>query len=80
MFISYSRVCDLNNQKRRLFLSTTHREMQKNPLHSKIPLSLVHKGKVGIDFVLCSVSLGELHFQTLRTVKPIKARMFIYCI
>ena len=41
------RVTDLHNNKRRLALSTTYKDIQTNPLHCKIPLGLLHRHGVG---------------------------------
>lgn len=46
-FFFFYRVTDLGNIKRRLYLSTVHKELSVTPLHAKIPLFTIKRKIVG---------------------------------
>jgi len=43
----FYRITDLGNIKRRLYLSTVHKELSVTPLHAKIPLFMIKRKIVG---------------------------------
>ncbi|XP_059169675.1 protein CFAP20DC-like isoform X2 [Physella acuta] len=65
-------VTDLGNNKRRILLSTSQKEVQVTPLHAKVPLTIVKKA-IWLNLTLDMVSLvGEMWTgQTFRSVDQI---------
>ncbi|XP_013404893.1 uncharacterized protein C3orf67 homolog [Lingula anatina] len=65
-------ITDLSNSKRRLHLSTSSKEANPNPLHSKIPLSVIKRG-IWTNLCLDMVSLvGETwRGQTYKAIESI---------
>lgn len=48
----FFRITDLGNIKRRLYLSTVHKELSSTPLHAKIPLFMIKRKIVSITWML----------------------------
>lgn len=48
--LSFFRITDLGNIKRRLYLSTVHKELSSTPLHAKIPLFMIKRKIVSVNF------------------------------
>lgn len=46
-WLFFYRITDFDNIKRRLYLSTVHKELSVTPLHAKIPLSMIKRKIVG---------------------------------
>lgn len=46
--LSFFRITDLGNIKRRLYLSTVHKELSSTPLHAKIPLFMIKRKIVSV--------------------------------
>ena len=46
--LSFFRITDLRNIKRRLYLSTVHKELSSTPLHAKIPLFMIKRKIVSV--------------------------------
>ncbi|CAL1526216.1 unnamed protein product [Lymnaea stagnalis] len=65
-------VTDLGNNKRRILLSTSQKEIQVTPLHAKVPMTIV-KRAVWLNLAIDMVSLvGEMWVgQTFRSVDQI---------
>uniref|UniRef100_A0A4W3H0T2 CFAP20 domain containing n=1 Tax=Callorhinchus milii TaxID=7868 RepID=A0A4W3H0T2_CALMI len=55
-------ITDLGSIKRRLYLSTIHKELTATPLHAKIPLSII-KRKIWINFCIDLVSFTHEAFK-----------------
>ncbi|XP_072136592.1 protein CFAP20DC isoform X5 [Mobula birostris] len=56
------RITDLGNNKRRLYLSTIHKEFSATPLHAKIPLSII-KRKIWNNICIDMVSFTNAAFK-----------------
>ena len=39
-------ICDSGGSRRRIFLSSAHKEMSATPLHARVPLSSLPRGEV----------------------------------
>ncbi|KAH9489325.1 hypothetical protein Btru_057597 [Bulinus truncatus] len=65
-------ITDLGNNKRRILLSTSQKEIQVTPLHAKVPLTIVHRA-IWLNLALDMVSLvGDMWTgQTFRSVDQI---------
>ncbi|XP_078399750.1 protein CFAP20DC [Cetorhinus maximus] len=55
-------ITDLGNIKRRLYLSTIHKELSATPLHAKIPLSII-KRKIWNNICIDMVSFANAAFK-----------------
>ncbi|XP_078066282.1 protein CFAP20DC [Mustelus asterias] len=55
-------ITDLGNIKRRLYLSTIHKELSATPLHAKIPLSII-KRKIWSNICIDMVSFANAAFK-----------------
>lgn len=51
LFPFFFRITDLRNIKRRLYLSTVHKEVSSTPLHAKIPLFMIKRKIVSITWI-----------------------------
>ncbi|GCB61569.1 hypothetical protein scyTo_0009364 [Scyliorhinus torazame] len=56
------KITDLGNIKRRLYLSTIHKELSATPLHAKIPLSII-KHKIWSNVCIDMVSFANAAFK-----------------
>lgn len=54
----FFRITDLGNIKRRLYLSTVHKELSSTPLHAKIPLFMIKRKIVSITCTLPKIGLN----------------------
>ncbi|KAK0064303.1 protein CFAP20DC [Biomphalaria pfeifferi] len=65
-------ITDLGNNKRRILLSTSQKEIQVTPLHAKVPLAIVHKA-IWLNLALDLMSLvGDMWIgQTFRSLDQI---------
>ncbi|KAK1116359.1 hypothetical protein AOXY_G38880 [Acipenser oxyrinchus oxyrinchus] len=50
------RITDLGNIKRRLYLSTIHKELSATPLHAKVPLSSIKRN------IWCNICIDLVSF------------------
>lgn len=53
--LSFFRITDLGNIKRRLYLSTVHKELSSTPLHAKIPLFMIKRKIVSVTWMLLKI-------------------------
>lgn len=56
-WLFFYRITDYDNIKRRLYLSTVHKELSVTPLHAKIPLFMIKRKIVGTLGVLPTLRL-----------------------
>lgn len=59
------RITDLANIKRRLYLSTVHKELFATPLHAKIPLSIIKRKVVSMALVHRKCIYGNAYFNEI---------------
>lgn len=53
--LCFLRITDLGHIKRRLYLSTVHKELSSTPLHAKIPLFMIKRKIVSITWMLLQI-------------------------
>lgn len=66
----FYRITDLGNIKRRLYLSTVHKELSVTPLHAKIPLFTIKRNIVGtlgifLELWLSTIFLSQMFYVSL---------------
>lgn len=69
----FFRITDLGNIKRRLYLSTVHKELSSTPLHAKIPLFMIKRKIVSVRWKLLKI-LNLL--QQIVIINPFICRAF----
>lgn len=57
-WLFFYRITDFENNKRRLYLSTVHKELSVTPLHAKIPLFMIKRKIVGTSGIFPGLRLS----------------------
>lgn len=60
-----NRISDLSQNKRNLYFSTSHKELNVQPLSARIPLKCVTRGQVCVFMIVLFVWLIYFYFQII---------------